>query len=104
MVNENEAILKSRSDDVKKEKGTIESGWQLCWNQAWLLKNYYWNKTWISILSSLQLEKTVLGGEQFLKHGYSQAIVKDFFVFKIFINIAGGGGGRGAGMPTWSWS
>jgi len=26
MLKENEAILKSRSDGVKKEKGTIESG------------------------------------------------------------------------------
>ena len=35
--------------------------------------------------SSLKLENPVLRGEQFLKRGYSEAIVKDFFVFKIFI-------------------
>ena len=61
---------------------------QLCCKQTLLLKNrYYWNKTWISILSSLYLEKTALGGKQFFKRGYSEAIFKALFVFKIFINI-----------------
>ena len=51
---------------------------------------------WISILSSLKLENTVLGGKQFLKCGYSEAIVKVFFVFKVFIKIDKGKGGRWA--------
>jgi len=45
------------------------------------------------MLSSLKLENTVLGGKQFLKRGYSEAIIKVFFVFKIFINIDRGGEG-----------
>lgn len=48
MLNENEAILKTRTDLVKKEKGTIERG------------------------------KTVLWEEQFLKRGYSESIAKGF--------------------------
>jgi len=49
------------------------------------------------MLLSLKLEKTALGGKQFLKRGYSEAIIKVFcLVFKIFINIDRGEGGRRA--------
>jgi len=36
------------------------------------------------MLSSLSLEKTVLGGKQFLKRDYSEAIIKDVFGFQDF--------------------
>ena len=44
---------------------------------------------------------TVLGGEQFLKRGYSQAFVEVVYFFKIFINVERG---EGEGGLARSWS
>ena len=50
---------------------------------------------WISIISSLKLENTVPGGEQFFKPGYSEAIAKVFFCQDFYQHWQGGGGQLG---------
>ena len=49
----------------------------------------------IYILSSLKLENNVLEGEQFLKRGYSEAIVKVFLCSRFPSTLTGGGGQAG---------
>ena len=46
-------------------------------------------------------ENTVLGDDQFLKRGYSEAIVKDFFSSRFLSTLTGG---RGVGGLARFWS
>ena len=102
MLKENEAILKSRSDVVKKEEGTIESFLrELCWCEMWFLEqnvNIYLVGTLVGEYCSWR--RKMLETRVFWSYCQGCFLFFSVFVFSRFSSILTGGG-DGLALP-WS--